>query len=246
MTLLPLLSGGSLVPLLCDTGPTLPVVKSLLGMFDGTVTGSPKTDAYDWFMKNYMHNTSSLNPSVHGYLMDYWWALNSASDVDRLNVAVLNSDWVIAQKGIVWDLDVWPDTIPNDDPTASAGLDYEMLKSLLLQSYQLLNGDEMIHVVGFTPWAFKYITDDHDGVATEWQTAKLLSAYNAFIDADACCELNTFANAGFYQHYPLPDEFKQNDSPTLDDLMSAGYLTDNWKVVPKNYVRYSQGLFLLS
>lgn len=237
--LLPLLSGGTLAAQLIDSGPMLPVVQSLVGRFSGSVTGSSKCDAYKWFVDNYMSsNATNVNPAIQGYLMDYWWALNSAPNVNRLNVAVLNADWVIANRGILWDLDVWPDTAPNDDPAASPGLDYEMLKSLLLQSYVLLDGQKMIHVAGFTPWAFKYITDEHDGVATEWQTAKLLSAYNAFVDADACCELNNFANAAFYQHYPLSNQLMQNPPPSKDDLIGKGYLDDSGAVIPKNYIRY--------
>jgi len=240
--LLPLLSGGSLSAQLVDSGPMLQVSLSLVGLFSGSVTGSSKNDAYQWFLENYMSDRAAketkVNSAVHGYLMDYWWALNSSPDVDRLNVAVLNADWVIANRGILWDLDVWPDTAPNDDPAAAPGLDFEMLKDLLLQSYKLLDGNEMIHVAGFVPWAFKYITDEHDGVATEWQAAKVLSAYNAFVDADACCELNTFANSAFYQHYPLPNTLRQNAAPTKDDLIAMGYVdADSGDVIPKNYIR---------
>jgi hypothetical protein len=245
--LLPLLSGGVLQGMLCESGPMLAVQKSLVGMFTGSVTGSSKVDAYQWFIDNYMQQkgqgSSGVNPAVHGYLMDYWWALNSNADADRLNVAVLNADFVIAKKGILWDLDVWPDTAPNDDPAAALGLDYEMLRSLLLQAYRMLDGAEMIHVAGFTPWAFKYVIEDgvHGGVATEWQTSKVLSAYNAFVDADACCELNTFSNSAFYMHYPLPSKFEQNPLPTMDDLKAMGYLTASGDVVPKNYISFYVG-----
>lgn len=247
--LLPLLSGGSLYAALVDSGPMLQVAQSLVGHFTGSVTGSSKNDAYQWFLETYMSErpaqNSKVNPAVQGYLMDYWWALNSSPDVDRLNVAVLNADWVISNRGILWDLDVWPDTAPVDDPSAAPGLDYEMLKDLLLQSYKLLDGSAMIHVAGFVPWAFKYTTDVHDGVATEWQAAKVLSAYNAFVDADACCELNTFANAAFYQHYPLSNRLKQNPSPSKDDLIAKGYVDANTgDVIVRNYIRCVNYLLL--
>jgi hypothetical protein len=154
-------------------------------------------------------------------------------------VAVLNADWVISNRGVLWDLDVWPDTAPNDDPGASPGIDYEMLRRIMRSSYELLEGTQMIHVAGFVPWYFKYITDQHDGVATEWQAVKVLSAYNAYVDADACCDLNTFANAAFYQHYPLQKVYKQNPAPSMDDLKAMGYVDGDGNVVPKNYIRYS-------
>jgi hypothetical protein len=74
--LLPILSGGSLYSVLCESadGPKLTVSKSVVGMFDGSVTGSKKTDAYEWFRTNYMNgvvaqDTQSFNPAYQGYLM---------------------------------------------------------------------------------------------------------------------------------------------------------------------------------
>ena len=158
--------------------------------------------------------------------------------MDKLNVAILNADWVISNRGLLWDLNVWPDDISNDAPDAPRpGLDYEMLNALMLASYQMTGGKTMIQVAGFVPWAFKYITSTHEGVATEWQAVKILSAYNAYIDADACCHLNTFANSAFYQHYPLQASYKQHPAPTVDSLKSLGYITDNNKVANYNFIR---------
>jgi hypothetical protein len=69
--LLPILSGGSLYSQLCESGPQLKVKTSLVGMFDGSETGSSKNDAYEWFRKKYMSNRteSNVNAAVHGYLM---------------------------------------------------------------------------------------------------------------------------------------------------------------------------------
>ena len=89
--LLPILSGGSLYSELCTSGPQLAVVHDLLGMFDGSVTGSRKNDAYEWLRTNYMGarrigsmeagggsrgslqlpniTSSALNPAVQGYFM---------------------------------------------------------------------------------------------------------------------------------------------------------------------------------
>ena len=150
----------------------------------------------------------------------------------------------MANRGLLWDLDVWPDTAPNDDPSASPGVDFDTLNRLQRSAYDMLGGKSMMHIAGFVPWSFKYITDEHDGVATEWQAVKLLSAYNAFVDADACCEINTFANAAFYQHYPLADAeagtgaYKQNAAPSYQQLVDAGYVDAvTGLVVPKNYIR---------
>lgn len=31
-------------------------------------------------------------------------------------------------------------------------------------------GSQMIHIGGFTPWNFKYLSDKHGGVNNEWRT----------------------------------------------------------------------------
>jgi len=46
----------------------------------------------------------------------------------------------------------------------------------------------------------------HEGVETEWATAQVVSAYNAIVDADACCTGN-MANAALYMHAPLLDRW---------------------------------------
>lgn len=140
----------------------------------------------------------------------------------------------------------------------------------------------MIHIGGFTPWltntlwfwkserfsfrAFKYITNEHGGVATEWQTVEITSAYNAYLDADACCVqvscqqmlshcvhhvLQAMANAAFYQHFPLQpkylsfsqlqwhfNRYQQNPAPTYDELVQKGYIDSNGKVVTQTYVHF--------
>jgi hypothetical protein len=75
----------------------------------------------------------------------------------------------------------------------------------------------------------------HGGVPTEWQTVEITTAYNAYLDADACC-VQAMANAAFYQHFPLAAHYTQNPPPTRDDLVKKGYLTPDGKVVPQTYV----------
>jgi len=79
----------------------------------------------------------------------------------------------------------------------------------------------MITVGGFTPWVFKYVGWEHQGVETEWETVKLLSRYNAMLDADACC-VGAMANAAFYQHYPLPERLVQQPAPAPETLARKG------------------------
>ena len=67
--MLPLLNGGSLYNQLVNSGPQLEVLHSLVDMFNGSVSGSSKNDAYEWFRTRYMStgNVTKVNPAVHGY-----------------------------------------------------------------------------------------------------------------------------------------------------------------------------------
>lgn len=46
---------------------------------------------------------------------------------------------------------------------------------------------------------------------------QVFSAYNAYVDADACC-IGTMANAALFQHFPLPSSMTQNPVPTIQQL----------------------------
>ena len=78
------------------------------------------------------------------------------------------------------------------------GTDYTTLRAILAACNSQLGNAHVITVGGFTPWAFKYVDAKHGGVPTEWQTAMILSQYNALLDADACC-VDAMANAALYQ-----------------------------------------------
>jgi len=118
----------------------------------------------------------------------------------------------------------------------------------------------MIHVGGFTPWAFKYVnfssacTVDggcipanpkqcchHRGVETEWATMKIFTAYNAFDDADACC-IGAMANSALYQHFPLPSQFHQTPTPSYEELVARGLVNkSSGLVIPRAYCAFYAG-----
>eukprot|EP00026_Physarum_polycephalum_P004237 Phypoly_transcript_04254.p1 GENE.Phypoly_transcript_04254~~Phypoly_transcript_04254.p1 ORF type:complete len:707 (+),score=82.02 Phypoly_transcript_04254:55-2175(+) len=224
---------GSLYSQFVSSGPQIPVKLNLVGMFTGKVSGSAKCDAYIWAINQFLFSGLS-NPALMGYYIDYWWVL-APTPTPYLTNTASNHDYFIANRGFFWDLDVWADQAPNDDPTQPLGTDSNTLTSILKAANYLLNGTSMIHVGGFTPWNFKYVNDEHPGVATEWKLSQLLSSYNAYADADACC-LNGFANAAFYSHYPLQERYIQNPRPTLEDLQAKGYVYPNGTVVPRGYI----------
>ena len=110
----------------------LPARYNLTGMFTGNVTGSRKCDAYVWAIDELI-TSGACNACVHGYMIDAFWT-TVADKADRLANTIPNQDYVISQRGFFWDLDVWQDQAPNDDPTQPLGTDYNTLVAILTAS----------------------------------------------------------------------------------------------------------------
>lgn len=242
---------GSVYDRLIANGPRLKVVQDLTGKFNGAgkipgtdrdSTGSAKCDSYLWAKIHYV-DSGKCNPAEIGYWCDAFW-LKAPKEIGLDNVGLTNHDFVVARKGFLCDLHVWPDEAPRDDPNQRPGLDRETLCEILLSCYKASKG-KMIHFSGFTPWAIKY-TDHgnaggkHGGVPTEWEMTRIASAYNAYIDADAIGYVG-MANASVFQHYPLPDRLVQNRPPTRRELEARGYIDKQGKLAPINFVYHYLG-----
>ena len=76
---------------------------------------------------------------------------------------------------------------------------------------------------------------------TEWEYSRIISAYNAFKDADAI-GYGALANASFWQHYPLQEMYPQH-RVTDDELRARGYLTAEGKLADlgKEYLVFYVG-----
>lgn len=210
----------------------LQVRHSLVGQFPTqNGTGSAKGDAYMWAIDTFIRggDSNKSNLAMLAYFVDYYWTLipngsghqGQAPSFDLHTVT--NHDYFVAHKAFFFDLSVWSDEAPNDDLGQPLGTDRQVFEALLHACYEVTGGKAMLTMGGFTPWLFKYVGWKHQGVETEWETAKLISGYNALLDADACC-VGAMANAAFYQHYPLPERFVQQPAPTPDQLVRKGYL----------------------
>ncbi|MHB8972966.1 MAG: GxGYxYP domain-containing protein [Pirellulaceae bacterium] len=248
---------GSLYRRLTESGPRLEVKTRLLnpdgsvlftgqGTIAGTArdsTGSAKNDAYLWLIERYVRS-GKANPQVMGYYLDADWH-RSWQAASPENHTLSNHDFVIARRGVFFDLNVWDDEVCVDDPGQRPGTDVSTLKELLHAAYARFQGNGVIHIAGFVPWAYKY-TDAagaggrHQAVPTEWRYAEILSCFNAYMDADAL-GLGAMANASFYQHYPLAAQYPQNPKPTRDSLAARGLLDAQGRVVPKCYVAHYVG-----
>ena len=252
---------GSLCRQLTEAGPRLAVKVRLLRedggpLFTGKGTipntslpssGSAKCDAYLWLIEKYL-KTGKANPHELGYYLDAFW-LKCWNVSGPVNHTLSNHDYVIAHRGLLFDLNVWDDEACVDDPAQKPGTDVATLQKLLRAAWDRFDGQGVIHVSGFVPWAFKYTTSHsghwlaggkHEPVPTEWRYAEILSCFNAYMDADAL-GLGAMANASFFQHYPLKERYAQNPKPARATLQARGLLDAQGRIVPRRYVAHYVG-----
>lgn len=235
-------STGSLYSKLVLHGPRLPVKVWLLhkdgsslftgsGLIPGTSrpsSGSAKDDAYLWFLEKYMKR-GKCNTLYAGYYIDQQWMKNPGA-ANRNHHTLTNHDFFVSRKGFFFDLSPWEDEPATDDPQQQSGVDVRTMQELLLTAYRQNKG-KYCYIGGFPPWAFKYTKHaggSHEDVATEWHYTAIISAYNAFQDADAI-GYGALANASFWQHFPLRKKYPQH-WVSKADLQKRGYLTSDGKV----------------
>ena len=236
-------SAGSLYDQLILNGPKLEVKVWLVNndgtsLFTGKGTipqtsrkssGSLKNDPYIWFIENYMKQ-DKCSGEYGAYYLDQYWRQNP--DAAPTNAHCLtNHDFFVSRKAFFFDLSPWADEAATDEPTQEIGTDFNTLIEMLKEAYRLNNGEKMCHIGGFPAWAYKYTQHadgSHQDVATEWEFSRIISAYNAFKDADAI-GYGAMANASFWQHFPTKESYPQK-WVTTEELTKRGYLDANGKV----------------
>ena len=237
------LDSESLYSRLVLGGPRLKVKRRLInedgsvmftgsGVIPGTnrsSTGSIKNDPYIWYIENYM-KTGKCNTEYAAYYLDQYWKQNPGATV-RNHHTLSNHDFFISKRAFFFDLSPWGDEPATDEPTQKVGTDLATLKEMLLLAYQQNKGEKYCYIGGFPSWAFKYTKHAggiHDDVPTEWEFLRLISAYNAFKDADAIA-IGALANASFWQHFLLEERYSQ-PWVTHEELKQRGLLTEDGKV----------------
>jgi hypothetical protein len=222
-------SPGSIYTRLITHGPQLPIRYRLHGedfrqqiraAASGLSAKSDKCAAYVWAVKEFIE-TGRCDPTVLAYYIDHFWT-QFAKHGPANHHTVTNHDYFIARQAFFCDLHCWDDETPNDNPDQPLGADRETLLTILASLYKQ-NAGQILHIGGFTPWAYKYtdfpgVGNKHHGVHTEWELVRIVSAYNGFIDADAI-GFGAMANASFFMHYPLDTCYPQaepTDPAALD------------------------------
>jgi hypothetical protein len=213
---------------------------------DRDSTGSAKNDAYLWAKARYL-DAGKCSSEYLSYFIDSYW-LTAPFECDLFNSTMANHDFFIAQRAFFFDLGMWPDEPQVDDPGQKPGTDLLTLQAILKSMHQSA-GDRIFIVGGFVPWVWKYCGPGegwkgsggkHGPVASEWQYAKTISAYNGIMDADAI-GFSGLANASFYQHFPLKKHYPQNPKPTVADLKARGLILPDGSVKPAAYVTFYMG-----
>lgn len=233
---------GNALRLMGDDGAPLFTGQGIIPGTDIASTGSAKCDAYLW-AKSRCLDAGTCSAQYMAYYIDAFW-LQRPAESSFSNATLTNHDFFIAQRAFFFDLHVWEEESPVDDPNQAPGTDLKTLRKLLRAMYGHAEA-RVFHIGGFTPWAWKY-TDHgragsaHGGVDTEWKYAREISAYNGVMDADAL-GFSGMANASFYQHFPLRDRYPQNPRPTPRTLRERGLLDEGGRVAPRAFVCFYMG-----
>jgi GxGYxYP putative glycoside hydrolase C-terminal domain/GxGYxY sequence motif in domain of unknown function N-terminal len=237
------------VKFVTDTGESL---FTGTGTIPGTSlpsTGSAKNDAYRWLIAKYL-KPGKLNPVVLGDYIDAFWLKCWQATGSLDHATVNNLDYIIAQRGFVFDLGFFDDEVPVDDPHQKLGTDLETARLMLATCNELTHANAIITQFGFVPWAFKYTSfknpswdaaGHHEGVPAEWRSAEILGSYNCVLDADALSPSN-FPNASFYQHQPVPARVAQKAAkPTKESLIASGVLKPDGTIPDVAFYSYYMG-----
>lgn len=221
-------------------------VKVWLVNEDGSSMFNDKLEPYEWALENYLE-TGKCSPEFAAYYIDAFW-IDHAAQAARNHHCVTNHDFFISKKAFFFDLSPWDDEPATDNPSGEAGADYRMLCRILRTIYDKNgSGDHFCHIGGFPAWAFKYtrygnVGGKHGEVDTEWQFAKIISAFNAYKDADAI-GYGAMANGSFWTHFPLDASYPQ-EWTTAEKLKEKGYLTSEGRVdTSRKYFVYYVGDF---
>ena len=237
----------------------LPVRKSLVGLFQAGAatlpnsstpsTGSTKADAYLWAKEQYL-DTGRADPQFLAYFLDGWPAKQySQNKMTRGGVYALERDYVVQQRGFVFDLSPWPEVVPNDDPEQPLGTDATTFRAIV-ESAESQAWRALIKVWGFIPWYEKYALapDSNEvdlglAVRGEWQSTWLFSEHGAYLQGGAGDVFGVaMANVSVHKFAPVPPGRTRPAPPSEAELQAKGYLTADGRVAPdKTFVLFYAG-----
>lgn len=217
----------------------LPVQRSLVDKFRS------KNEAYLWAIEQYL-DSGQANPTLLAYFEDGWPAvLYSQNRMTRRGVYAFERDYVVQNRGFVFDLSPWSEP-PVDDPGQAPDTDLFTLRDIL-SSARIQAGSELICIWGYIPWYQKYSNapdagGTHTDAAGEWESTWLFSSYGAYLAGGGGDIVGlALANLSVHSFAPQPARYVQPPPPTREQLMERGYLTPEGTVANKTYLLYYAG-----
>ena len=217
-------------------GSSLFTGKGLIANTQRPSSGSVKADAYLWMIEHYL-KPGRCNTRYAAYYIDQFWRSDPTRVISNHH-QLTNHDFFVSHKAFFFDLSPWADEPATDyspllvrNQDGLDTLDNYLLRTMLDYAYHQNHGRHFCYIGGFPSWAFKYTQHAggrHEDVATEWEFSRVISAYNAFKDADAI-GFGALANASFWQHFPLKKRYRQAWVNRLE-LKKKGYLNEDGKV----------------
>ena len=186
-------------------------VINLIGMFDGSDTGSAKNDAYRWAIENYLYKGLCSTDFLAHY-MDAWNSNGGSGRRDSGDDAYVSvRDWAVYNRSFVIDLSPWSDEAPYDDLDQEVGTDYETFTMVLEYLYEQTKDSAPFEMCGFFDFA-KYsragvnTVSKHDTVPAEWEYVWVITAYNGY--HNTCIEWSW--NESFHSQYTGAQQLTNN------------------------------------
>jgi len=183
------------------------VIKDFQGMFNGSITGSAKNDAYRWAKEEFLDKGKCSKHLM--CLYEDSFLTRNTGDVSYVSTR----DWAVASRAFVYDLSPWSDEAPKDDLGQPIGLDLETYRLILESQLKQTEGKQMVEVAGF--FSFRKYSNQpsypskHGDVDTEWENVYVISEYN--------CYQNTVASSCYNQsfHSKAPQKSMTQGRPEL-------------------------------
>lgn len=230
---------------LIDQGPALKIGATLSGKFlgygdlpdttQGTKSrGSTKYDTYRWVIEQYLEPGRCSNLHLGYYLDGIDWDPETPGwqCSDLANSGVLNTDFYVSEKALIFDLDPWWSEIAPDESEENKsvqqiqGLDEDNFTTILRTIYRNRQSQGFASLGGFVPWFLKYTTESperyrgpNDPVKSEYELLALATAHNAYVEGDAYA-LAGLANASVFRHVRLETRYEQNLVPSRAQVES--------------------------
>ena len=188
----------------------LPVIEDFRGRFSGAETGSAKNDAYRWAIREYLAQGLCSSSLLGLYHDSYSSRAQGAVDY------AVNRDWLVKRRAFAFDLSIWGDETPADDPGQRLGLDLETYQMILDETQRQAGGRHLTELAGFFQFE-KYTNFDeqnpskHAPVPTEWETVWRISPHNIYQNTSTS---DTY-NQSLHSHFPRQPLSQQRHTRSL-------------------------------